>query len=193
MQRGSGTRAGSDRGGARSVYVALLRGLNVGGRTVPMRQLRDLFMELGHTDVATYIQSGNVVFCTGRDDRDALADEIGAAIDAAIGHRVTVVLRTPPELARVIAANPFADRDDTKPLYVTFLARPPEPETLGRLDVRAGHPDEFRLVEREAYVWCPAGYGRTALSNDFFERRLGVSATTRNWRTVTALSRMVTG
>jgi uncharacterized protein (DUF1697 family) len=193
MGRTSGATAGADHGAAPSRFVALLRGVNVGGRTLPMQQLRDLFAALGYLDVATYIQSGNVLFRAERDDRQAMADEIRAAIDATIGHRVTVVLRTPPDLERVIAANPYADRDATKPLYVTFLADPPDAELLGRLDAVAGHPDEFRVVDREVYVWCPRGYGRTVLSNDFFERRLKVAATTRNWRTVTTLAALAGG
>lgn len=193
MGRTSGAAAGADRGAAPSRFVALLRGVNVGGRTLRMQQLRDLFAALGYLDVATYIQTGNVLFRADRDDRQTMADEIRAAIDAAIGHRVTVVLRTPLDLERVIAANPYADRDATKALYVTFLAHPPDAELLGRLDAAAGHPDEFRVVDREVYVWCPSGYGRTTLSNDFFERRLNVAATTRNWRTVTTLAAMAGG
>src|ERR1700674_2375892 len=149
-----GAAAGSSKAngpqGARHRYVALLRGVNVGGRTVAMRRLRELFEALGHTDVASYIQSGNVLFCTAREDRPALADEIRTAIDADIGQRVTVVLRSSPELERVVAANPFAERDDTAWLYVTFLERSPDPELLRGLDVRAGQSDEFRVVGREA-------------------------------------------
>jgi uncharacterized protein (DUF1697 family) len=155
-----------------------------------MRELRELFVALGHDDVATYIQSGNVMFRTGRDDRAAVAEDIRSAIEAMTGHRVPVVLRTAPELARVIAANPYGDHMETKPLYVTFLERPPDEDAVGRLDAGVGGTDEFRVAGREVYVWCPGGYGRTALSNGFFERRLMVPATTRNWRTVTKLAQL---
>ena len=100
--RAAGTALGGARTDAQNRFVALLRGVNVGGRTLPMQQLRDLVASLGHTDVVTYIQSGNVLFGSGRDDRDAIAHEIRAAIDATVGHDVTVVLRTPAELERVI-------------------------------------------------------------------------------------------
>jgi len=193
MGRAAGTPLGGARTDAQCRFVALLRGVNVGGRTLPMQQLRDLVASLGHTDVVTYIQSGNVLFGSGRDDRDAIAHEIRAAIDATVGHDVTVVLRTPAELERVIATNPFADRGDTSPLHVTFLAEPRSAETLERLDAAARVGDEFHVTDLEIYVWCPTGYGRTVLTNEFFERRLLVAATTRNWRTVTTLAEMARG
>ena len=168
-------------------FVALLRGVNVGGRSVSMRELRELVGRLGHEDVRTYIQSGNVLFRSRHDDAGALADELRAAIEAELGHRVTVVLRTPAELARVLAANPYAARATTTPVYVTFLDAVPDAARREDLDAAAGSPDEFTICGREAYVWCPRGYGRTVLSNDFFERRLKVAATTRNWRTLTKL------
>jgi uncharacterized protein (DUF1697 family) len=190
MGRAAGTPSGGARTDAQYRFVALLRGVNVGGRTLPMQQLRDLVASLGHTDVVTYIQSGNVLFSSGRDDRDAIAHEIRAAIDATVGHDVTVVLRTPAELERVIATNPFADRRETRPLHVTFLAEPRSAETLERLDATVRVGDEFHVTDLEIYVWCPTGYGRTVLTNEFFERRLKVAATTRNWRTVTTLAEM---
>jgi uncharacterized protein (DUF1697 family) len=190
MGRAAGTPAGGAHTDAQYRFVALLRGVNVGGRTLPMQQLRDLVTSLGHTDVATYIQSGNVLFGSGRGDRDAIAGEIRAAIKATVGHEVTVVLRTPAELERVIAANPFADRGETRSLHVTFLADPPAAETLERLDAAERVADEYHVTDLEIYVWCLTGYGRTVLTNEFFERRLKVAATTRNWRTVTTLAQM---
>jgi uncharacterized protein (DUF1697 family) len=190
MARAADIPAGGGRTDAPYRFVALLRGVNVGGRALPMQQLRDVFASLGHSDVATYIQSGNVLFGARRNDREAIAHEIRAAIDATVGHDVTVVLRTPTELERVITANPFAGRPETRPLHVTFLAEPPGAESLERLAVGPNVADEFHVTDLEIYVWCPGGYGRSALTNDFFERRLKVAATTRNWRTVTTLAEM---
>jgi uncharacterized protein (DUF1697 family) len=178
---------------ARYRFVALLRGVNVGGRSVPMGELRDLFAALGHTDIRTYIQTGNVLFGSTRGDTVALADEIRGAIEAEIGHRVSVVLRTPSELGRVLGANPYATRGDTAPLYVTFLDGMPDAAACARLDAAVGSPDEFTVRGREVYVWCPTGYGRTVLSNEFFERRLKLAATTRNWRTLTKLTELSGG
>jgi len=184
----TGTGPGREPAGYR--YVALLRGVNVGGRSVPMAELRELVARLGHTDVRTYIQSGNVLFSSRHDDAPALADELRAAIGAELGHRVTVVLRTPAELGRVLAANPYAARRQTAPLHVTFLDGLPDAAVRAGLEAAAGSPDEFTVCGREVYVWCPSGYGRTVLSNEFFERRLKVAATTRNWRTLTKITEL---
>jgi len=193
MARTHATRAGRDPGSATYQFIALLRGVNVGGRSVPMQQLRDVVVQLGHSDVRTYIQSGNVLFRCTRDDPAAIASELRAAIAAHLGHAVTVLIRAPAELEAAIAANPFAGRGAPTPLHVTFLERVPDAAACARLADAAGAPDEFVRVGREIYLWCPHGYGRTALSNDFFERRLGMAATTRNWRTVTRLAALATG
>jgi uncharacterized protein (DUF1697 family) len=173
-----------------TTYVALLRGVNVAGRAVPMDALRGIFCGLGHRDVTTYIQSGNVVFRTPEEDHDVLADEIHSAIASEIGHRVTVVLRTAEQLALVVAHNPLDDGRESRGLHVTFLAQAPDPLRMDAITPVAGVSDEFRRIGQEIFVYCPDGYGRTRLTNDFFERRLGIAATTRNWRTVTTLARM---
>lgn len=174
-------------------YVALLRGINVGGRTrVAMDDLRRLFADLGHGDVTTYIQSGNVLF-----DADGPADGAAAPVAAAIeegiaaelGLSVTVVLRSATELDAVVDANPFAGRvPDPSKLHVTFLAAEP----AGTVEAPPGVADELALVGREVYLHCPGGYGRTKLDNGFFERRLGVPATTRTWTTVRKLRDLLT-
>jgi uncharacterized protein (DUF1697 family) len=167
-------------------YVALLRGVNVAGhRPVRMADLRALVESLGHADVATYLQSGNVVLrSTLRDP-----DEIAAGIGSALGGDVTVLVRTAVELASVVAGNPFADAD-TGHLHVTFLADGPVPARVAEVDGARFAPDAFRLLGREVYVHAPDGYGRSKLGNAYFERVLGVAATTRNWRTVTALAEL---
>jgi uncharacterized protein (DUF1697 family) len=173
-----------------TTYVALLRGVNVAGRTVPMAALRAMFRDLGHERVTSYIQSGNVVFRTPRRDLETLVNEIRSAIGAETGHLVTVVLRTAHELAQVVGANPFIDGRDPRTLHVTFLAQSPDPILIAAIAPAIALPDEFRGVGQEVFVACPNGYGRTTLNNAFFERRLGVAATTRNWRTVTMLARL---
>lgn len=165
-------------------YVALLRGINVGGRTrVAMDDLRRLFADLGYGDVTTYIQSGNVLF-----DADGPAAPVAAAIEEGIaselGLSVTVVLRSAAELDAVVDANPFAGRvPDPSKLHVTFLAAEP----AGTVEVPPGVADELAVAGREVYLHCPGGYGRTKLDNGFFERGLGVPATTRTWTTVRKL------
>ena len=123
-----------------------------------------------------------------------VAGEIERRIARDLGVTVTVLVRTADDLAQVVATNPFVRREtDPVTLHVTFLAEAPEPERVTRLETPSGEPDELALVGREVYLHCPNGYGRTKLNNAFIERRLGVAATTRNWRTVTTLCDLVSG
>jgi uncharacterized protein (DUF1697 family) len=161
--------------------IALLRGVNIGGRKVPMAALRDVFEQLGHGNVRTYIQSGNVVFdATGPGPRVRAAIE--DAIRRAFGLDVTVLLRTPAELAKVTAQNPYGED-----AYVTFLDGVPDRNRVAALDPAPFAPDEFRVIGQEVYLRCPNGYGRTKVNNTFFEKKLATRATTRNWRTVETL------
>jgi uncharacterized protein (DUF1697 family) len=178
-----------------TTHVALLRGINVGGRRrVGMEELRALFVSLGHEDVTTYLQSGNVVFGSSSGGARELAARIEARIAETLDLEVTVMLRTAGELARVVEGNPFlAGPADPASLHVTFLAREPDPIAVQRLEPARFAPDELVVAGREVYLNCPGGYGRTKLGNAFFERRLGVAATTRNWRTVTTLAGLARG
>ncbi len=173
-------------------YVALLRGVNVGGRTkVVMDDVRHIFAELGHTDIETYLQSGNVIFRCSEANLSRGAADIEERIVRELGVTTTVLLRTADELAAIVAANPLLDREsDFTKLHVAFLADEPKPERSARLATPAGLPDELAIVGREVYLHCPNGYGKTKLHNAFIERRLGVAATTRNWKTVTNLHRL---
>jgi uncharacterized protein (DUF1697 family) len=173
----------------RATTVALLRGVNVGGRAkVPMGELRSVFAALGHTDVVTYIQSGNVVFRSAGGTEKELVSGIERQIADAFGLEVAVTLRAPGELAAIVAGNPFlTGGDDPKTLHVAFLDRAPAPKELAELDPDRSPPDEFRVLGREVYLRYPNGSGRSKLTIDYFERRLGVRATARNWNTVTKL------
>ena len=174
-----------------SGQVALLRGINVGGRAkVKMDALRAVFASIGIDDAQTYLQSGNVVFAADGDGR-----KLAATIEAGIGEQleiqVPVLVRSGAELAKAIDRNPFVkDVKDTASLYITFLAAKPDPAGVKRILAEAGPPDRIAVLGLEAHLDIPAGYGRTKLNNAQFERRLGVVATTRNWRTVTTLAEM---
>ncbi len=166
-----------------SPYVALLRGINVGGhRRVPMADLRGLCEGLGFGEVATYIQSGNVVFTSDRS-----GEEVGRRLEAAIAERfgfaVAVVVRTRAELAAVAASHPFAGRQtDPAKLHVVFFEKPPPPEAVAALKAADTSPDEVAVDGREAFVHYPNGAGRSKLNLD----ALG-EGTARNWRTVAKL------
>jgi uncharacterized protein (DUF1697 family) len=172
-------------------WVALLRGINLGARNkVSMADLRELFRDLGAEEVTTYVQSGNVVFRSSG-ARDDLVQAIESEIRSRTGIDVAVVLRTKEELARLVAGNPFADEPDPTKLHVTFLAAPPDRTRVETLAEKRFEPDEFRVKQDAVYLHCPNGYGRSKLSNAFFEKHLAVAATTRNWRTVTTLAEPV--
>lgn len=171
--------------------VALLRGINLGSTNkIKMADLRQLFADLGHDDVQTYLQSGNVVFSAGTDP-EKLVGPIEKAIHDELGLTVTVLLRTGPDLTKTLRANPYLDRqDDLAKFHVTFLNEAPNPGRASAVQIPGGESAEFTLTGREVYLHCPDGYGRTKLNNAFFEKKMGVAATTRNWRTVVALQNM---
>lgn len=169
----------------------MLRGINVGGHAkVPMADLRTIFADMGFDDVQSYIQSGNVVFRTSTPPV-SLPATIEKGLDAAFGHGIKVVIRSGTQLATVVKRNPFAGggRQPAK-LHVTFLASKPVSSRARALDTNAFLPDEFRIAGREVFLHCPEGYGRTKLNNAYFERVLGVAATTRTWNTVNTLARL---
>jgi uncharacterized protein (DUF1697 family) len=170
-------------------WIALLRGINLGARNkVAMADLRELFAGLGAEDVTTYVQSGNVVFGSTL-SRAELGKAIAQEIRSRLGLDLTVVLLTGAEVDRLVEGNPFAKaQPDPVKLHVTFLAEPADAGRTRAVEQLEFEPDEFRVTRKAVYLHCPQGYGRSKLSNAFFEQRLGVAATTRNWRTVRALA-----
>lgn len=170
--------------------VALLRGINIGpNKRIAMPALRSIVESLGHREVETYLQSGNVVFTPkGRAVKD-LGPSLRAAIAEATGHDVPVVIRTAAELARVVARNPYAVDDPTK-VVVGFLA---EEVSLGELslgELSAYLPDEPTLIGKEIYVSVPNRQGRSKLIVALTKRRMPTTLTVRNWRTVAALAEL---
>jgi len=174
-----------------TTYVALLRGVNVGGRNaLPMADLRRIAEGCGHRDARTYIQSGNLVFTSDEADAAAIARGLHDAILAEAGVDSPVALRTRGDLERVAAANPFlAAAADVAHLHVTFLLEPPAPAALGGLDLAAYRPEQAAIAGSELYLHLPAGMGRSRLATDLARRR-DLAGTTRNWRTVTTLLAM---
>ena len=166
--------------------AALLRGVNVGGRPLPMAQLAELFGTLGLEGVRTYIQSGNVVFA-GRPSA-ALPRRLEQAIEDRFGLQTRVLVRTHAELAAAAAANPFPDAaaNPTR-LHVVFLEAAPARKALGALDADRSPGDSFAVAGREIFLSLPNGFGRSKLTLDYFERKLGVAGTARNWNTLLKL------
>ena len=175
-----------------AVYVALLRGVNLGARNkVSMRELEALLGSLGFEDVVTYVQSGNVVFSSQLGTPDEISATIERAIAKDLGVETTAVLRSAAELRQVTDRNPFvADESDLTKLLVVFLDRVPA-DAERQLDPDRSRPDRFALDGQHIYLHVPNGFGRSKLTLDYFERRLGAKGTVRNWRTVTKLLALV--
>lgn len=172
-------------------FISILRGINVSGqKKMVMTGLKTLYQNLGFKDVVTYIQSGNVIFKTEKNTTNSeLASKIEQAIFTTYNFNVPVITRSAKELADIISANPFLKNKEINPekLHVTFLSGFPKQanyESTNDLDYL---PDRFIIIGKEVFLYCPDSYGETKLSNKFFENKLTVSATTRNWKTVNKL------
>lgn len=178
-----------------ATHVALLRGINVGGKNLlPMLELAALFEAAGCAGVRTFIQSGNVLFAAPAAVAGRLAERIAARIQERHGLRVPVILRTAAELRRIAARNPFLRAGaDPRLLHVAFLSAAPGRAAAARLDPARSPPDAFVVQGSEVYLSLPNGGGRTRLTNDYLDRTLGTTSTLRNWNTVLKLAAMVGG
>ena len=174
------------------VNVALLRGINVGGKNkLPMKDLAAMFVDAGCQDVRTYIQSGNVVYRAGPSAAEDIPTRISASIIDGFGYRVPVVTRTALELHGIVEASPFPDAEANK-LLVLFLADLPDRPLVEALDPNRSPGDEFAVVGREVFLHCPNGFARSKLTNSYFDSRLSTTSTGRNWRTVNKLLELAT-
>lgn len=171
-------------------YVALLRGINVGGnQMLPMTALSALFVAAGCADVRTYIQSGNVLFHASADLAAALPAVITGQIEKGFGFAPAVLLRSRRQLREVVGKNPYGEA--TEKLYVLFLAHAPAASDVARLDPDRSPPDAFAVLGQEVYLHLPLGGARSKLTNTYFDRTLATVSTARNWRTVTTLLTML--
>jgi uncharacterized protein (DUF1697 family) len=171
-------------------YISILRGINVSGhKMIKMDDLSKLYESLGFENIKSYIQSGNVVFQSDILDTTLLANQINDSIQNKYGFEVPVIVLNQSDWKIIAENNPFLERkgiDETK-LHVTFLSQKPEVDLFEKLKDGNYKDDEFLVVDKSVYLYCPNGYGLTKLSNTFFENKLKVSATTRNWKTVNEL------
>lgn len=178
-----------------SVVIAMLRGVNVGPhKRIKMDALCAICRSIKLEEPRTYVQSGNVIFKTKESDLNALREKIQKAIERKAGFSCDVILRTPEEFRRAIAANPFAKQKDIHPskLLVTFLAAEPAREAHATLkELSAKHPEEIHLIGQELYIYFPNGAGRTKLPWSSVEKLLKVTGTARNWNSVTKMLELV--
>jgi len=192
-------------------HVALLRGINVGGRNkVPMADLREVVTSLGHTGVSTYIQSGNVLFSTAEDDTAKLAAALESAIEERFGIWSSVVVLSRDELARVLAANPYPDEPNPRMVHVVFLNGSPPRDLLDRITAAEsaaaakGSRDTVQAIGQSAgpaagqpqalFLHTPDGFGTSELAQNVLKilappkkSKPGLAATARNWATATKL------
>ena len=166
----------------------LLRGINLGSRNrIAMPALRQAFAEAGFGDVKTYLQSGNAVV-TSRKSPEKVAREVERLIADRFGLEIDVVVRTRDELAAVVQRNPLGEvATNPKRYQVSFLAAEPDPEVVRKLEALAVGSERLVADGRELYAWHPDGVARSKLWAALAGRGLGVTATARNWTTVTSL------
>jgi uncharacterized protein (DUF1697 family) len=172
-------------------YVALFRGLNVGGNNIlPMTDLVALLENIGLRNVRTYVQSGNAVFQSEEEDTSLLSDRIQAAIEESHGFEPQVLLLEPEAVEKAVGSNPFPEAEqEPKTLHVYFLASSPERPDLDALERIKGDRERFVLEDGVFYLHAPDGIGRSKLAAHA-EKLLGVPVTARNWRTVRKVMEM---
>jgi uncharacterized protein (DUF1697 family) len=178
-----------------NTYISMLRGINVGGHNqIRMAELKKLYEDLGFEAVETYVQSGNVVFRSPETDAGALARRIETRLQDSLGSAAPVLVREPCDFERIMAHNPFLTgrSEEVSKLHVMFLSAPADPARLASLVKPADCLDEFIPGEQEIFLFCPGGLGRTKLTTAFFERKLKLFTTTRNWNTIHALLKLST-
>lgn len=183
-------------------YIALLRGINVGGKhSLPMATLTKLLTTAGCADVRTYIQSGNAIFTAAPKCAASLPKLIPSQINKSLGFQPAFIMRTADELRAIISNNPYlatkSKPADESHLHVIFLDEAPHQPQLASLDagVSPAAPGEsFKFHtphNREIYLCLPQGVGRTKLSNAWFDSKLKIKTTMRNWRTTCKLASML--
>jgi uncharacterized protein (DUF1697 family) len=169
----------------------MLRGINVSGqKIIKMADFKNHLQELNFTDVQTYIQSGNAVFKNKKTLPKDLEKKITKKILEEYGFEVSVIVKSPNELTEIIKKNPFTKDEDLNRLCVIFLSDEPTSDNLKKLKGIDYSPEEYVLKGKTIYLYSPHGYGKAKMNNNFFENKLKVVATTRNWKTVNKLSEM---
>ncbi len=175
-------------------FISILRGINVSGkRMIKMPALKAMYEELGFKNVQTYIQSGNVLFQANDFDLIKLSRQIEDKILESFQFDVPVIVISQEEIEYCIKNNPFLNRTDIQQdkLHVSFLIDIPSTDLVDKIKDFKYADDEFIIDDKLVYLYCPKSYGDSKLSNNFFESKLKLKATTRNWRTVNELNKLI--
>ncbi|XCF06732.1 DUF1697 domain-containing protein [Tamlana crocina] len=176
-----------------TTYIALLRGINVGGqKKVPMAELRNLLTRAGLKNVATYIQSGNVVFQSSEENIQKLENEIRSVILKHFGFEVPVLVKTPTDFQNILKNCPFPDEQKVNSYFVLLFSKPNEGVVK---EVKSmSYPNEtFVITDACVYLHCATGYGKAKLNNNIIERKLNTTATARNYKTMAKLLALASG
>lgn len=173
-----------------NTYICLLRGINVSGqKIIKMDDLRNLFNKLNYSNVKTYIQSGNIIFNSEQKNKSTLLKTIREGIQERYNFSVEVLIKQKTDFENIVKNNPFKkDKNiDYKKVYISLLYSNPEISLINKINEYPSNNDVFIIKDNIIYVYCPGGYGKSKLSNNFFENKLKVFSTTRNWNTVNKL------
>ena len=165
-------------------YLAFLKGINVGGHhKILMKDLRDLLNNLGFKDVKTYIQSGNVIFKTEIKDKTVVEKQITTAIKNKYNYNIQVIVKQPKEVQAILDNSPFI-QEKTQESYFFILKNSPSEKSIDQMQSISYPNEEFFVTSKVVYLYCNAGYGRAKCNNTFFEKKLNVIATARNYKTI---------
>ena len=168
-------------------YITILRGINVGGhKKILMADLKALLNQLGLINIATYIQSGNVIF-EATEKKDVLEQKITKVIYENYGFDVPVIVIPTNVFEKLAVINPYLNNTAVEKLHVTFLKESPNKEYVKNLESVEITTDKFIIIDQAVFLAIDNKYHKSKLSNNFFEKRLKVTATTRNWKTITKL------
>jgi len=176
-----------------ATYIALLRGVNVGGVTLKMEDLKRMLEYIGFSNARTYIQSGNALFESKEVNKRKMEAEIAQEIKNKIDRDIVVIVKTVEEFRRIAEEHPLASLGDPKNLYVTVLSHDPAAPDVEDLLGTMNDIDRHEIMHRAVYSYYGQGYGNSKRSNNFIEKILKVSGTTRNWETIQRLAEMGAG
>lgn len=172
-------------------YISFLRSVNMAGHNLmKMTELTDLYIGLGFADAQTYIQSGNVIFTSDSDKpASVMSEKIEIKILERFGFPISVITRTKEEVAEFLKVNPFLSEPDYNPAKnaVILLHEKPSEQQMRKVSDVDYPPDKFKVLGSEIYTYCPNGFGKTKLYTNFFEKKMSVIGTARNWKTITTL------
>jgi uncharacterized protein (DUF1697 family) len=178
-------------------FISLLRGVNMAGHNkIKMTDLSSLYKKIGFKDAETFIQSGNVVFSNPENLSEAdLTAKIEEAISKKFKYNIPVIIRTTEELREIISLNPFVNEENFNPekLAVIFLYEKPSEAQIEKVKNVNFPPDKFMIAGKEIFIYCPNGFGKSKIYTGFFENKMKVSGTGRNWNTINALLKIAGG